>query len=66
MMNCFCGMVDRRKAYSLISSRDHCHRSSPSRISDMPRAGSCRAKLKGVTIVHFLELSRLCRISNMI
>ena len=38
MMNCFCGMVDRRKAFSLISSRDHCQRSSPSRISDTPRA----------------------------
>ena len=24
MMNCFYGMVDRRKAFSLISSRDHC------------------------------------------
>ena len=39
MMNCFCGMVDRRKAFGLISSRDHCQRSSPSRISDTPRAG---------------------------
>ena len=39
MMNCFCGMVDRRKAFSPISSRDHCHRSLPSRISDTPRAG---------------------------
>ena len=38
-MNCFCGMVDRRKALSLISSRDHCQRSSSSRISDTPRAG---------------------------
>ena len=28
--DCFCGMVDRRKAFSLISSRDHCQRSSPS------------------------------------
>ena len=36
MMNCFCGMADRRKAFSLISSRDHCQRSSPSRISDTP------------------------------
>ena len=27
MMNCFCGMVDRRKPFSLISSRDHCQRS---------------------------------------
>ena len=39
MMNCFCGMVDRRKVFSLISSREHCQRSSPSRISDTPRAG---------------------------
>ena len=30
----FLWMVDRRKAFSLISSRDHCQRSSPSRISD--------------------------------
>ena len=35
----FCGMVDRRKAFSLISSRGHCQRSSLSRISDTPRAG---------------------------
>ena len=39
MMNCFCGMVDQRKAFSLISSWDHCQRSSPLRISDTPRAG---------------------------
>ena len=37
--NCFCGMVDGRKAFCLISSRDHCQRSSASRISDTPRAG---------------------------
>ena len=30
-------LTDERR--SLISSRDHCQRSSPSRISDMPRAG---------------------------
>ena len=39
MMNCFCGMVDRRKAVTLLSSRDHCQRSSPPRNSDTPRAG---------------------------
>ena len=39
MMNCFCDMVDRRKVFSLISSRDHCQRPSPSRISDTPQAG---------------------------
>ena len=39
MMNCFFGMVDRRKAFSLIFSRDHCQRSSTTRISDSPWAG---------------------------
>ena len=39
MKNCFRGMVDRRKAFSLISSRDHCQRFSPSQISDTLRAG---------------------------
>ena len=37
--NCFCGMVDLRKEFGLIFSRDHCQRSSPSRISDRARAG---------------------------
>ena len=39
MMNCFYGMVDRRKVFSLISSRNHCQRSSPTQISDTRRAG---------------------------
>ena len=39
MINCFCSMLDRRKAFSLISSQGHCQRSSPSRISDTPRGG---------------------------
>ena len=39
MMIWFCCMVDRRKAFSFISSEDHCQRSSPSWISDTPRAG---------------------------
>ena len=39
MMNCFCGMVDRQEVSGLISSWDHCQRSSPSQISDMLRAG---------------------------
>ena len=34
LMNCFRSIVDRRKAFSLISSRDHCQISSPSRVSD--------------------------------
>ena len=40
MINCFCGMVHRRKEFSLISRWDQCQRSSPSRISDTPRARS--------------------------
>ena len=39
MMNCFCGMVDWQKVFSLISSQNHCQRSSPSQISDTLRAG---------------------------
>ena len=27
MINCFCGMVDQRKAFSLTSSRNQCQRS---------------------------------------
>ena len=33
----WCGMVDRRKLFGLISSRNHCQRSSPSRICGTPR-----------------------------
>ena len=33
------GMVDWRKVFSLISTRDQCQRSSPSRIPDTPWAG---------------------------
>ena len=39
MMNCFYGMVDRRKAFSLFSSRDLCQRSLPPRISDTSPTG---------------------------
>ena len=34
MMNCFCGMIDQWKAFSLISSWDHCQGSSPLQISN--------------------------------
>ena len=37
--DCFCGMVDQRKVFSLISSWDHCQRSSPLQICDTPQAG---------------------------
>ena len=36
MINCFCGMIDRQKALSLIFSRDHSQKSSLWRISDTP------------------------------
>ena len=39
IMNCFCGMVDRRKVISLISSLGHCQRSLTSRISNTPGTG---------------------------
>ena len=39
MMNCFCGMVDWRQVFSLISCQEPCQRSSVLRISDTPRAG---------------------------
>ena len=38
-MDCFCGIADLRKAFSLISSQDHCQRSSLWRISDTQGAG---------------------------
>ena len=38
MMNCFCGMIDRRKAFSLISSWDH-SQTSQLQISDTLQAG---------------------------
>ena len=39
MTNRFCGVVDRRKTFSLLSSRNYCQRSSPLWISDTSRAG---------------------------
>ena len=53
MINCFCGMVDHQKVFSLISIRDHCQRSSPSRISDMPWAGFEPAQSLGSGLVEW-------------
>ena len=39
MMNCFCGMVDQWKMFSLISNQDQFQRYSPSQISDTPQTG---------------------------
>ena len=38
MINQFCGMVDRKKTLSFISSWDYCQRFSPSQISHTPGA----------------------------
>ena len=38
MINSFHVMLNQRKEFSLISSWEHCQRSSPLRISDTPRA----------------------------
>ena len=38
-MNCFCSIVDQRKAFSLISSQDHSQRSSPLWISNTLQPG---------------------------
>ena len=54
MMNFFCGMVDWQQAFSLISSRAHCLRSSPSRISDTPRAGFESAQNLSSGLVQYL------------
>ena len=34
------GMAERRQAFALIFSRDHCQKSSPSGIFDMPQTGA--------------------------
>ena len=39
MIKCFCGMVYRRKALSIISRRHHCQSFSPSLIADTPQVG---------------------------
>ena len=39
IMNCFREIIDQRKAFSLISSWNHCHRFSPPQISNVPQAG---------------------------
>ena len=39
MMNCFCCMIGQQKGFSIISSWEHCQRSSPKGISDTLWAG---------------------------
>ena len=51
MMNCFYNTVDQRKVFSVISSREHCQRSSPWLISDTPRAEPGSAQNLGSGLV---------------
>ena len=60
MLNCFCGMIDRRKEFSLISSQDRRQRFSPFRISNTPRAGLEPAQNLSSTLC-WMEL---CNIDN--
>lgn len=53
MMNCFRGMVDRRKAFSLITRGDHFQRFSPSQMPDTLRAG-------------FETVQNLCRVPALL
>ena len=39
VMNCFRGMVDRQKTFSLIYNQEHCQGYSALQISDTPQAG---------------------------
>ena len=57
IVNCFCGTVNRQKAFSLISSRERCQSSSPSQIYDTPRAGFAPAQ-------NLLSWMKLCNIDN--
>ena len=81
MMKCFCGIVDRRQAFSLIFSRDHCQRSSPSRIFDTPSAEfepgqnlssgvvdwSCAVVVTTIPVVSFQLLTfEVARFSNLV
>ena len=70
MMNCFCGMVERRKAFSLISSRDQCQRSSPPRISDTPDQGlnlrRTWVQAHGTTTFHLKEAGSLNKFNLII
>ena len=48
MMNCFCGMVDQQKTFSLMSSWDHYQRSSPLQIFDTLRFESAQNLRSGL------------------
>ena len=68
MINSFCGMTDWQKAFSLISSQDHCQRSSLLWISDTPWASKiwtcaepaefrlCRMKLQPTFATNFIQM----------
>ena len=64
MMNCFRGMVERREALSLISSRDHCRRFPPLQISDKPRTGFSLPRKHYTMLPHFMSENLHFRTNN--
>ena len=69
MTNCFCRMLDQRKALRLISSQDHCQRFSPSHISDTPHVGFKPARNLSSSFVEWsypavIAATLLCHIQN--
>ena len=56
----FCGLVDRRNTFSLISSLDHCQRSSPSLIFDTLWAGIDQEFRLGCAVVITNTPQRRC------
>ena len=59
-MNCFCRMVDRRKAFSLSSSWENSQRFSSTQISDMDRC-SQSVSTKALKVQRELLLRRTSR-----
>ena len=62
----FCGIVSRRKPFSLISNRGHCQRSSPSRISYTPWAGFEPAQNLSSGFVEYGRLKNVGIISKIL
>ena len=53
IINCFSGMVDRQKVFSLLFSQGHCQRSSPSGISNTPQGGHEPTQILSSGLVEF-------------
>ena len=58
VLNSLCGMVDRRKVLSFISSRNHSRRFLPSQVSSQD---SLKEEDGIGNFLAFMKFSRLCR-----